>query len=682
MTSVTLNQRQSQAVRHPPGPVLLLGGPGTGKSTVMLLRIVQVLVDGARAEQVIFITPHDHAARTMEYHLKHAEEVIRLCSLTPSIDIDRYQEQKVARLASSVRVSTPEQLACRILRSASTQYSRCSLWGHREALRVIRSLWKEAGGPQKYQNPDVEAFYEWHAANRRRLYWVTALPAEELFWLKLESLYEARKGISRARDMHDLVPDATELLSKAPEAATAFVGMRPLHILVDHFQDLTDPEYRLISELAGSLSFITIASDPAQRIRGGAPPDLLNRFSLDHPRAAVFEFPFTYRTSATLSETIKALTDFGTETAQRNPFAYRYAGIKREGQVPAVHVTGPRPEEEVRCLSRLIDQGIEKDGHRPDDIVIVYTKGTPRVEWLATQLASRGIPFHVQDELLRKDRKGRGGPQTQGTPSSVRDSEVGAVLAMLRSIFNPYDLATFEHAVSAWSHPGSRHPSSKDFTRVMNISNARGVDLVAASRHFVQDMNPRRGTFRVLSRFIENHMILAREMEEQGRRGLGEITELARALLDRAKSAWVQPRPLDPELDRLMQWSREFPHHSGTSLWQVLGEFLDGLSPELHPNDDRLPGPGTSTEEGGITITTVERTIDREWDWVLAIVDWDPGRRDRKSAENLGLTSSRRCFLYCAASRAKRRLDLIVSPFETGGTNVAAAELVRSIVGD
>ena len=683
---LTLNQRQRDAANSPPGPVILLGGPGTGKSTVLYFRILRLLAIGVRSDRILFVTPHDHAADRMQARLTHPDEFeITWTSINDDLSIDD-QFRVVSKLAPSVRAATIEQFACRLLRQAGVWgYPGFSIWTDAQALRVIRSLSEAAGGPKRLRYDETVALYAWHAANRRRLSWQRPIPAEKGHWPQLAALYEAEKGRCRANDRHDLVPDAIECLSKRGEKMAGELGTGSLHILVDHFHDITEPEYRLIKELAGPLCSITVASDPAQRARDGAPDDLLNRFVLDHMEAPTFALPVTHRASRELAGAIGSIYGYDRNPAAAGPFSYRYIGMVGRDIRPTIHRIVKRPETEVRHTMNLIARGLDEDDLTPGDIAVVYLGGAPRVEWLATQLASRGIPFQVEDELLRKDGKGRGGPSREpDQPSSRPDSDVEALLSILRIVSNPRDKLAFSAAVSAGIRPGAKHPSDEELLNISDISRQRDVDLSVAARLFIQEMEPRRATFRALSPFIDNCEVLARELEATGRRGVGPMVETAKGLLNQARLHWIEARLRDPRMDELMRLISTRSHSPDTTVSQSLTTFLDDLCPALHPYGDPIGGPLATIGNGDkITITTAEHSTDREWDWVIVFVDWSPAdkRRGRRQGRQI-LTAARRAYLYRAASRAKRRLDIIVSPFRTGGENTAAVALLRGILGD
>ena len=683
---LTLNQRQRDAANSPPGPVILLGGPGTGKSTVLYFRILRLLGIGERSDRILFVTPHDHAADRMRARLTHPDEFeTTWTSINDDLNIGD-QFRVVSELAPSVRAATIEQLACQLLRQAGVWgYPSFSIWTDAQALRVTRSLSQAAGGPKRLGYDETVALYAWHAANRRHLSWQRPIPAEKGYWPQLAALYEAEKERCRAKDRYDLVPDAIECQSKLGEKMAGEPGTGSLHILVDHFHDITEPEYLLIKELAGPLCSITVASDPAQRARDGAPDDLLNRFGLDHREAPTFALPVTHRASRELAGAIGSIYGYDRNPAAAGPFSYRCIGMVDRDIRPTIHRIGQRPETEVRHTMNLIARGLDEDDLTPGDIAVVYPRGAPRVEWLATQLASRGIPFQVEDELLRKDGKGRGGPSREpDLPSSRPDSDVEALLSILRIVSNPRDKVAFSAAVSAGIRPGARHPSDEELLNISDISRQRDVDLIVAARLFIQQMAPRRATFRALSPFIDNYELLARELEGMGRLGVGPMVETAKGLLNKARSSWIGTRLRDPRMDELLRLISTRSHSPDTTVSQALKTFLDDLCPALHPYGDPIGGPLATIANGDkLTITTAEHSTDREWDWVIVFVDWSPpDKRRGKRKGKLILTAARHAYLYRAASRAKRRLDIIVSPFMTGGENTAAVALLRGILGD
>ena len=98
---------------------------------------------------------------------------------------------------------------------------------------------------------DARAFYNWHAQIMRKMP-MEAIPiAERDYWTNLLTDYEQEKSRCRALDRHEFVPRAIRYFEhRRSDGLIAAPGM---HVLVDHFENITGPEYRLTVTLVGAL---------------------------------------------------------------------------------------------------------------------------------------------------------------------------------------------------------------------------------------------------------------------------------------------------------------------------------------------------------------------------------------------------------------------------------------------
>ncbi len=244
------NQEQREAVTHQGGHLLVKAGPGTGKTRVLVGRIVHLLKDrGVSPSSILAITFTNQAATEMARRLEHAG-------------------------ATGVEVSTIHSLAMRLLKDAGAVVH---LLDEGEAARLFAQVIKGEGIPE----------VTWAQVSLARQFHPPApgppiSQAIEAYTKALEA-----EGLT---DYDGMILKTVDLLASSPPARPV-----PGHLLVDEFQDLSPAQYKLISLLgAGS---ITAIGDPDQSIYGfrGTNGRLMMEFERDHPGTRRVFLPRAYR---------------------------------------------------------------------------------------------------------------------------------------------------------------------------------------------------------------------------------------------------------------------------------------------------------------------------------------------------------------------------------------------------
>ena len=459
---------------------------------------------------------------------------------------DRQEMADVVHMIPLVQVTTVQHYACQMLRQSGFSGGGFSVWSDEQALGVIRSLWETALGKGSPGPGAAEEFYTWHCKNSRLTRIERAIPASHEFWPTLEEQYIDEKTRSRALDPHDLVPAALHQLEEPARTAGMVAGLNSLHVLVDHFHDVTLQEFLLLKALAGEPRSIAAGYDPVQMVRDGALPNLMERFLLEYRRALEVSLPVTHRPTSELAQSIVRLSTNAADHSFKGRRQYRFFSPRNGRQTTVTSVEG-RPEAEARYISRLLSNGLGHPAHRADDTAIIYQRGATAMDWVATQLAAEDIQFNVDQGLLRRNARGRGGPSRElGPPSSDPYSDAERVLAVLRCCVNPYDQVAFGDALSAGSRPSGGHPSDDDLVQIAEISCDRDINLVDAARHYIQGINAQKGRYRAIAPVIEALARLEGALEHGDQPGLEGVVDVAVDAICRAREGLVPSPCLRP----------------------------------------------------------------------------------------------------------------------------------------
>ena len=267
-----LNTEQQKAVQHPGGPMLVLAGPGTGKTRVLTERIMYLIESGqAKPEQILAVTFTNKAACEMKQRLTgrissdSEGSLPRMCTFHAfGYDVLKVYAGKIGRTKTFVILD--EEKKNGILRLLTDSASdKPEELGRRISLA-------------KQEMRDADQVKDDWLAERFKRY-------EEL--LCEQNLF----------DLDDLIYQTVRLLKSSPDLLLKYQKQFP-YILIDEYQDINEAQYQLIQCLtSGPESDLCVIGDPDQAIYGfrGADVRFIHDFVKDFPAAAVYSLKKSYR---------------------------------------------------------------------------------------------------------------------------------------------------------------------------------------------------------------------------------------------------------------------------------------------------------------------------------------------------------------------------------------------------
>jgi uncharacterized protein (TIGR00375 family) len=246
---------EQRAAAAAPGPLLIIAGPGTGKTRTLTHRIAhQILDQGTPAEQFLAITFTRRAAQEMRD---------RLAALCPKQNAE----------------------------PAVTTF-------HGLGLRILREHHAEAGLPAQFTVADdparLAAATELTGSDREARKLLAALPDDPAARQALRQ----HLAVSDLVDFDSLVDLSAALLTEQPAIAVGLRARWP-QLSVDEYQDIDPVQYALLRQLAGDGVGLTAIGDPDQSIYGfrGADVGIFARFAADFPGATTVELSTNYRSA-------------------------------------------------------------------------------------------------------------------------------------------------------------------------------------------------------------------------------------------------------------------------------------------------------------------------------------------------------------------------------------------------
>ncbi len=370
----TLNDRQREAVTYRPTPLLVLAGPGSGKTRILTNRAAWFIHDGqAKPESILAVTFTNRAAEEMRERL-----------------FATLDDQ-----ASGVWIYTFHATAVRILRRFGKVVGidpEFAIIDEDEQRHALNRMLRQADlSKELYPISEIVSYI----SERKN---ALADPSESLQNVDPVLIEVARsygKWLTQRNvlDFDDLIRYAVGVLRQNDDARKHFHNTL-LHILVDEYQDINTAQYALLKLLAPPTSSITVVADDDQAIYGwrGARPELIDSF-VQRYQPHVVKLELSYRCPPNILYGAQRLI-----ARKRSLERQRFMKSDLNGQTPIFHYIFHSIKQEQRWLITLLHKLIEERGHAPGDIGILY-----RTHRLAIPLEQALLQAGFKLHRLRKE---------------------------------------------------------------------------------------------------------------------------------------------------------------------------------------------------------------------------------------------------------------------------------------
>jgi DNA helicase-2/ATP-dependent DNA helicase PcrA len=308
-----LNPQQRQAVTAGDGPILVLAGPGSGKTRVLTQRVAWLIAGaGVRPWQMLAVTFTNKAAREME---------------------NRVRTMLGELAADGLWLGTFHATCARLLRREAENLpfsSNFVIFDADDQLRVVKSAIRELNIDEKTHRP--MAVHGSISRAKNELIFPEEFPIQtyrdevvKRVYLKYQELLKD----SNAVDFDDLLLWTAHLLMHFPSIREKYAE-RFHHVLVDEFQDTNFAQYTLLKHLASVHGNIFCVGDPDQSIYRWRGADYRNvqRFEQDFPKAQVILLEQNYRSRQNILDAATSVIDRNPHRRKKSLFSERGAGEK------------------------------------------------------------------------------------------------------------------------------------------------------------------------------------------------------------------------------------------------------------------------------------------------------------------------------------------------------------------
>ncbi len=431
-----LTEAQRDAVTHVDGPLLILAGPGSGKTRVVTHRVAYLLRSGVPARQILALTFTNKAAEEMKSRLEQ---------LAPG---------------QPVWVSTFHRFCARLLREHASLVGlseNYTIYDTGDSQSVLKRTLEELGLDTTYTQQEICAAISWAKNNLITAAEYTARPGHPLGAVvaRVYPAYQSRLLKSSAVDFDDLLLHVATMLKDNPELRRT-LDTRFRYILVDEYQDTNLAQYTIIRALSLDYPNLSVTGDPDQSIYGWRGANLGNilGFEKDYPDVKVVRLEQNYRSTKRILRVAAELIAHNRKRKEKDLFT------ENEEGGPVRFITYPTQKDEAEGIAAQIAEAIHAGQRRPRDFAIFY-----RVNALSRALEFALREQHIPYQIVR------------GVEFYQR-KEIKDVLGYLLLLNNPHDDQAFLRIVNT----PTRGIGKSTLERLSDHAARRGLTLLEAAR--------------------------------------------------------------------------------------------------------------------------------------------------------------------------------------------------------
>lgn len=447
----SLNEQQQQAVFSVNGPVLVLAGAGSGKTTAIISRIVNMIYFGDGYAQADGYLPEEDAVWLQDYidgkepeDVERLREILAIAPIRPWNILAITFTNKAAgemrarlastlgeELASSVHASTFHSACVQILRRSIERLgygSDFAIYDADDSRKLMKSCLADCNVSEK-QFPPRGIVQEISNAK-------DAMISPEEMWedagedyrkqtvARLYAAYQRHLRESNALDFDDIIYLTVELFRRFPEELAKYQYRFP-YVLVDEYQDTNHAQYQLISLLTHASRNLCVVGDDDQsiyRFRGATIENILG-FEEEFPDCTVIRLEQNYRSTQNILDAANSV--IANNTGRKSKHLWTNAGA---GEKITWYRAADESDESAYVSDTILKQ--VKAGEKYSDHAILYRMNA-QSNMLERALVHKGIPYRIYGGTRFYDRK-----------------EIKDILAYMSIVENPNDRVRFERIVN------------------------------------------------------------------------------------------------------------------------------------------------------------------------------------------------------------------------------------------
>lgn len=399
--STRMNDKQQEAVDTIDGPLLILAGAGSGKTTVLVNRTANIISSGkAMPWQIMAITFTNKAAgelkeRLMSMISENAGDIWASTFHSTCAKMLRYDAERLGYTNHFTIYDTDDSR--RLMKDCQAVLNiDDKVLSHKSILSAISRAKDSMIDEKEYADSVGDDFRK---RDISRAY----------------TLYQKRLREGDAMDFDDLLFNTVKLFKKNPDVLERYQN-RFKYVLVDEYQDTNLVQYefiRLISQKHNNLCVVGDDDQSIYKFRGATIENIMN-FEKTYPNAKVIKLEQNYRSTQTILDAANAVIENNKGRKGKNLWTENGSGDKIESY------TAFNEQEEATYIANKILDGVSK-GMKYTDFAVLYRMNS-QSNSLERVFVKSGIPYRIIGGLRFYERK-----------------EIKDLIAYLNVINNRYD---------------------------------------------------------------------------------------------------------------------------------------------------------------------------------------------------------------------------------------------------
>ena len=610
-----LNPAQRQAMEAIEGPLLIVAGPGSGKTRVITHRIAYLVKTcGVRPWRIMAVTFTNKAAREMR------ERLHRL-------------------LGSSVQdltLGTFHSICARILRVEAEQAGldrSFAIYDEDDQASLVKRAMKDVEIDPKSFNPNAIR-HAISAAKAKLLNPVEFAATKANYFdevvLRVYERYQDLLRQSNALDFDDLLMRTVRLFQSNAQVLEKYQE-RYVHVMIDEFQDTSVAQYLFARLMAGKHRNLAAVGDPDQSIYSWRYADVRNilDFERDYPDARTILLEQNYRS-------MQNILDAAAHVISRNR-GRKAKGLWTENQrgVPVTVADALNEQDEALFVVNEIERLVHKESHTYGECSVMY-RTNAQSRPLEEALVRYGLPYRLVGATRFYERR-----------------EVKDMLAYLRLLYNPYDDVSLLRMVNV----PARGIGQRTLDELTRWATGQGLPIYAGLQVLAQEQEassqpslelPAR-TVRSLVGFLE---LIDQLAQERGTVALAELFDLVLERSGYRDHLLSSDDRGEERLENVMELrsvALEFAHMDTE---EGLATFLENVA--LVSDTDDL-----DQRANAVTLITLHQAKGLEFPFVFIVGVEEGILPHHRSADDPAQMEEERRLLYVGMTRAQEGLYLL-----------------------
>lgn len=476
-----MNPNQKEAVFTVRGPLVVLAGAGSGKTTVIINRIVNMITygdayfsedipEGVNEEIVsnmqMVLENGGHAGEVNEWIAHNKVNPWNILAITftnkAANELKNRLSNALGELSREVWASTFHSLCARILRIHAERIgytTHFAIYDEDDSKRLIKECEKGLDLDDKFLTYRTIKYEISSAKDRLIDYKQYKIDTQNDFRLsgvaEIYELYQKRLKESDAMDFDDLIVNTVRLFKTCPDVLEKFQN-KFKYILVDEYQDTNYAQYVLIKLLTGKTNNLCVVGDDDQSIykfRGATIENIIN-FDKNFGGAKIVRLEQNYRSTKNILNAANAVIENNEHRKGKTLWTENVSGDK-------IHVhTAYNEYDEAEYMDEIIQSSVA-EGAKYSDFAILYRMNS-QSNVIEKVFMKSGIPYRILGGLRFYERK------------EVRD-----MIAYLSVINNPYDEMRLKRIINS----PRRSIGDRTIAQASLISQEEGKDLLTVIRN-------------------------------------------------------------------------------------------------------------------------------------------------------------------------------------------------------